>query len=148
MRRVMTLLAFLAFLPATASAMSFGGSDDAGELFEDGKEAAMDGDFDTAIDKLKDVVDEEPKNADAWNLLGYSYRNSGEMDLAWDAYERALAIDPEHKGAHAYLGEWYLKQGDLDSAKAQLAKLEMLCPSGCEEREALEDSLAETGSGS
>lgn len=145
MKKTFAAIALAAFLPATALAM--GSSDNSSSntakkaSYDDGYEQAMDGQFSKAIETLKSVVSDDPDNADAWNMLGFSYRNIGDADNAWDAYERALAINPEHKGAHEYVGEWYLLQGDLASAQAQLAKLEALCPSGCDERDALAESI-------
>ncbi|WP_227421717.1 tetratricopeptide repeat protein [Pacificispira spongiicola] len=141
MRKSFAAAALALFLPMAAHAMGFG--NDTGEnTYDMGYQKAMDGDFDGAVMVLQAVVSEDPKNADAWNMLGYSYRNQGKADEAWDAYERALALDPEHKGAHEYIGEWYLMQGDVASAKAQLEKLHTLCPSGCVEVETLEASIA------
>ena len=143
---VYVLAVGLMALPMAGEAMSFGSNapeSTAGPTYEEGRELALSGNFRMAIDKLQMVLDAEPKNADAWNMLGFSYRNEGKMDEAWDAYERALALDPNHKGAHEYLGEWYLMLGDLASAKAQQAKLEALCPSGCIELETLAKKVAD-----
>lgn len=145
MKKTFAAIALAAFLPASALAM--GSSDNSSSnsakkaSYDDGYEQAMDGQYSKAVETLKSVVSDDPDNADAWNMLGFSYRNMGDADNAWDAYERALAINPEHKGAHEYVGEWYLMQGDLASAKAQLQKLEALCPSGCEEYETLAASV-------
>ncbi len=141
MKKTFAAVLLAAFIPASALAMGFGSSSD-DATYEMGFEKAMAGDYEDAIDVLKQVVKETPDNADAWNMLGFSYRNSGDSDNAWDAYERALAIDPNHKGAHEYIGEWYLMQGDVASAKAQLEKLQTLCPSGCEEAETLTSSIS------
>lgn len=151
MRRYLSIFSLLVpvlIFPLAGKAMSFGSSsdDEALPTYEEARELAMSGDYDDAIDKLLLVVDAEPAHADAWNMLGFSYRNKGDLDAAWDAYEQALSIDPNHKGAHEYLGEWYLMQGDLASAKAQLAKLRTLCPSSCVELETLSGKIAEAGS--
>lgn len=127
--------------PAAAVGMGFGGDSDDAATYKMGYEKAMDGEYSEAIEVLKKVVKESPDNADAWNMLGFSYRNIGDADNAWDAYERTLAIEPNHKGAHEYIGEWYLMQGDIASAKAQLDKLAALCPDGCEEYDTLAASI-------
>ena len=62
------------------------------------------GDFDDAIDLLRKVVKKQPDNADAHNLLGFSYRKLGKFDPARKHYARALKLDPAHKGALEYLG--------------------------------------------
>ena len=131
--------------PSTV-AWSFGSGSSQKPSFEEGRDLALEGKYEAAIGKLQRVVEDDSQNADAWNMLGFSYRNTGEFDLAWDAYERALAIDPAHKGAHEYVGEWYLMQGDIASAKRQLKKLEALCPSECEERSTLASKVAAASS--
>lgn len=150
MKKTLAAAALALFLPVSALAM--GSSDDTPSAskasYEEGYEKAMAGEFSAAIDILKDVVSDDPKNADAWNMLGYSYRNIKDVNNAWDAYERALAIAPDHKGAHEYLGEWYLMQGDKASANAQLDKLKALCPSGCTEVDTLEASIKKAESNS
>lgn len=95
-----------------------------------------------AIRMLEPVVAEQPRNVDALNYLGYSHRQLGEYDEALGYYRKALAIDADHRGANEYLGQLYLQTGDLKAARAQLAKLRRICPSGCEERDSLQAAIA------
>ena len=90
-------------------------------------------DYWSAISRLNDVVTADPRIADAYNLLGFSYRKIKNFDLAERNYQRALRLDPEHKGALEYMGELYLETGRRTQAEALLALLEQLCPDGCEE---------------
>src|SRR6185437_3803986 len=76
--------------------------------------------YDKAIPLLKQVVANDPNNADANNYLGYSYRELGKLNEALKFYEQALKIDPTHKGANEYLGELYLMKGDLKKAEERL----------------------------
>lgn len=99
-------------------------------------------DYSGAIILLKKVVAAEPDCADAFNYLGYSYRNLNDLGNALTAYRRALAIDPNHKGANQYLGELYVRLGDLALAEKQLAKLDRLCSFGCAEYEELKRKIA------
>ena len=98
--------------------------------------------FSRALPILQEIVRAEPGNADAWNLLAFSQRNLGDVAAARENYDRALALDPNHKGALEYLGELFLTLNDIEAAQANLAKLAALCPSGCEEREELEQAIA------
>jgi predicted Zn-dependent protease len=100
-------------------------------------------DFAAAIPLLRDVVSKEPRNTDALNYLGFSYRETGDLKNAMTYYQRALAINPNHKGANEYLGELYVRLGDLHKAEAQLAKLDRLCAFGCAEYEELKRKVAE-----
>lgn len=99
-------------------------------------------DYASAILLLRSVVAQQPRNADALNYLGFSYRESGDLENAMEAYRRALAVDPNHKRANEYLGELYVRLGDLPKAEAQLAKLDRLCSFGCAEYEELKRKIA------
>jgi tetratricopeptide (TPR) repeat protein len=96
-----------------------------------------------AIMLLKEQTAKDPRNADAYNLLGFSQRNSGDMPSALISYEKALTLNPKHKGAHEYLGETYLKLNDLPKAQAEQASLQRLCPQGCEELDDLNEAIAD-----
>lgn len=86
-----------------------------------------------AIADLKLIVAASPGNADAFNLLGYSYRNAGSYQLAGRAYAKALKLDPKHTGALEYQGVLFIKLGQLDKAKANLEKIKGICGTSCEE---------------
>ena len=95
-----------------------------------------------ALRMLDNVVKAEPRNADAWNYIGFSQRKLEQYDKALAAYNKALAIDPKHRGAREYLGELYLMTGDLAKAEAQLRKLDSICTFGCEEYDDLKAAIA------
>ena len=86
-----------------------------------------------AIGTLRLVLEAEPNNADANNLMGYSLRKSGKMQRAEGFYLKALKLSPKHKGANEYLGELYVETGNLAKAKARLEALQAICGTGCEE---------------
>src|SRR5262245_34949997 len=73
-----------------------------------GKRAIEARDWNTAIKSLTAAVQSEPRNAEVHNLLGFAYRNSGQLDPALKHYQRALQLNPRHLGAHEYIGEAYL----------------------------------------
>ena len=86
-----------------------------------------------AIAKLTLIVKASPKSADAYNLLGFSYRNAGDLKSAGAAYARALKLDPKHTGALEYQGILFVKQGQTDKAKANLALIKTISGAGSEE---------------
>lgn len=92
---------------------------------------------------LEKVVAKEPNNADAHNLLGFSYRWMDRMDESFASYGKALAIEPNHRGAHEYVGMAYLKVGKPEKAEEHLAKLQQICGANCEETRDLAAKLAE-----
>ena len=99
------------------------------------------GDYQRALASLQKVVQADPRNADAWNYIGFSQRNLQHYDESLAAYQKALAINPNHRGANEYLGELYLKTGNLEKAREQLSKLQSLCPGGCEEYDDLKKAV-------
>ena len=101
-------------------------------------------DFKTAISELSKIAD-TTQHADVYNLLGFSYRKSGDLKTGGTFYAKALDFDPNHKGALEYQGEMFMELGQPDKAKVNLAKLVTLCPTGCEEREDLEKAIAAGG---
>ena len=82
-----------------------------------------------AIAELRLAVRDEPKNADAHNLLGYSYRKQAKPDLpkSFEHYNIALKLDPMHKGTHHYIGVAYLMDKKPAEADKHLALLEKAC---------------------
>ena len=87
--------------------------------FAVGKKAIAAKNWTLAADSFKKVVADNPKNADGYNLLGYSSRWLGKYDEAFAAYDKALALDPKHKGALEYSGMAYLKINQKEKAEAQ-----------------------------
>lgn len=98
-------------------------------------------DYRGAVRLLMRELAESPRNADAFNLLGYSHRKLGDLDLALEFYLKALAINPEHRGAHEYIGETYLEKHDLANAKAHLARLDDICWLPCAQYTDLKEAI-------
>jgi tetratricopeptide (TPR) repeat protein len=98
-------------------------------------------DFKGAIADLTPILATH-QHADVYNLMGFSLRKSGDVKQAATYYAKALDFDPNHKSALEYQGEMFVEAGQVDKAKANLAKLVLLCPAGCEEREDLEKAIA------
>lgn len=99
----------------------------------------------SAIAELRLAVRDEPKNADAHNLLGYSYRKQAKPDLpkSFEHYNIALKIDPMHKGTHHYIGVAYLMDKKPADADKHLALLEKACGNrSCPEYQDLAKTIA------
>ena len=94
-----------------------------------------------AIAELKPII-AKVDNADAYNLYAFSLRNTGDYKQAFTFYGKALDFDTNHKGAREYLGELYVMTDNMPKANEQLAILEKLCPSGCEELDDLRKAIA------
>ena len=109
--------------------------------FLNGREATKDGNYRLAIKYLLKAVGKDRKNADAYNLLGYSNRKLGFNDKAFGYYKIALELDPRHRGAHEYIGELYLKKNEIEKAKEHLKHLDSICFFGCEEYDELKEAI-------
>ena len=97
-------------------------------------------DYAAALADLRDIV-EDIKQADVYNLLGFTLRKTGDFKTSLTYYTKALELEPDHKAAREYLGELYVETGNMEKAKEQLAVLNRLCPGGCEEREDLQKAI-------
>jgi len=97
--------------------------------------------YKSALRQLKKVTAQEPRNADAWSLRGYSERKLGKQKKAAKAYSRALEINPVHKGALSYQGELFLQQNDREKAMINRKRLAGLCPDGCTQLDDLDKAL-------
>lgn len=98
-----------------------------------------------AIDELSVAVREDPLNADAHNLLGYSYRKQASLSLdkAFEHYNTAIQLNPSHIGAHEYIGKAYLLVKKPAEAEKHLLQLRALCGNaGCAEHAELTKAVA------
>ena len=111
--------------------------------FAAGKKAVDAKDWPIAAAAFERAVKRDPKSADAYNMLGYSYRWQNRMDDSFAAYNKALSLDPKHKGAHEYIGVAYLKAKQPEKAKEHLGQLETICGKNCEEYKDLAKAIAE-----
>lgn len=143
----LTLCVFTALssAPVWAAGSDDGSSNTASAVtYDQAKAAVYAGKFAEAREMLVAITRAEPRNADAWNLLGYSSRKTGDLKAAGKAYTKALKLNPAHLGALEYQGEMYLQLGDIEKAKANLATLSSLCGT-CEEMRDLEKALKAAG---
>lgn len=108
-------------------------------LFEAGRYA-------DAVEMLLVAEKSAPSSAEIQNLLGFANRKAGNFAEARLRYDRALTLDPEHRGALEYRGELFLETGDPEAARADLATLERICGTGCEEYRELAEKIAAAGS--
>jgi tetratricopeptide (TPR) repeat protein len=113
----------------------------AGSDYTAGKKAVEAKDWKGAIERLNKALLQDDRNPDIQNLLGYAYRNAGQLDSAFKHYQRALELNPRHRGAREYLGEAYLLANDVHKAQEQLAALRQICLLPCEEYEDLEKAI-------
>lgn len=79
------------------------------------------GDVDAAIEKMKQVIEKDPENADALNYLGYTYADQNiHLEKAESLIRRALALEPESGHILDSMGWVYYRQGDYQKARKYL----------------------------
>ena len=117
------------------------GSSEAEGGYGEAKARIAAGDFAGAVAILGPMTVDQPENADAFNLLGFSNRKMGNLEAAAVAYKTALTINPSHLGALEYQGEMFVEMGELAMAQANLDKLQSLC-GACEQAQDLKKALA------
>ena len=144
---ILTLAAaLLSFFAIVATPVLAAGTDDGSsatatqDRYLEAKALVDTENFPAALPILVALTAEEPQNADAWNLLGYTQRKLGNYDEAGAAYETALSLNPDHLGALEYQGELFVETGKPDLARANLERLKTLC-GDCEEAEDLAKAL-------
>lgn len=96
-------------------------------LYSDGVKALDAKDYKVAARKFRDVLEEQPHNADALSYLGYASRKLGKQKDSLRYYMKALKEQPNHPGANSYLGELYLEMNDVPKAEERLAVLKACC---------------------
>jgi len=140
------LIAFIMSFVLVSAVMAAGSSSSTASPksvnYENGKKAVKSANYEEAIKLFTRVVVDKPKNADAWNYLGFSNRKLKKFDQAMNAYQKALTINPEHLGANEYLGELYLQTDKLAKARERLKVLDGACFFGCEEYDDLKAAIA------
>jgi tetratricopeptide (TPR) repeat protein len=109
-------------------------------IYQAGRQLAMDGYYDDAINTLNYVANAQDKRV--LNYLGYSYRKSGHIDVGLTYYKQALAIDPDYTLVREYLGEALIQMGDISGAKGQLLEIKNRCKGACPEYAELAEQLA------
>jgi len=146
MRQILTILAIgITALSGVAHAAGSSDAPKAKDLTEmvEARKLVKAERYEEAMPLLDKVISQQPKNADALNLLAYSQRKFDDLEASLANYKKALAIDPSHKDAHEYIGELYLRMGDLASSEKHLKLLESICSFGCEQLDELKAAIAE-----
>jgi tetratricopeptide (TPR) repeat protein len=70
---------------------------------------------------IMSILEKEPKNAHAWNFLGYSVLMRGnEMERAYSYIQKAFAINPDDGYIRDSLGWYFFKKGDVTRALSEL----------------------------
>ena len=87
------------------------------------------GNHDQSIDIMLSIVKLDPKDAHAWNFIGYSLIERGEeMDKAYEYINKAIELQPEDGYIRDSLGWYYYKIGKVEKSLAELKKAVKVVP--------------------
>ncbi len=77
--------------------------------------------FEESVRLIKSIIEIEPKNAHAWNFLGYSLLNRGiETEKAFEYIQKAHVMNPQDGYIRDSLGWYYYKKGQMKKALGHL----------------------------
>lgn len=107
-------------------------------LYDQGVKATGAGDFQDALKLFQLALQEDPNNADIFNMLAHTQRKLGMLDEALSNYKKALELRPKFPEAREYLGETY-----IDAAMDQAETLKSYGSDGQEQLEDLSKEFKE-----
>ena len=90
------------------------------------------GDYEYALEETTRYVQEYPQSFKGWNLLGWSYAKTDELEKAKECFDKSLAINPQWDNAHVGKGAVYRKLGDTDNARKSYLNAIRILPDNAE----------------
>jgi Flp pilus assembly protein TadD len=75
------------------------------------------GDYDAAIARLKEILEEDPQHFDAQLALGMAHYRKGDYDAAIAEGRKAEQLRPNEQLVHTNLSLFYMKAGDKKTAE-------------------------------
>jgi tetratricopeptide (TPR) repeat protein len=93
------------------------------ELLAVGKQHFDNKQYQEAEDYLRRVIEQNPRYADVFNMMGVIAHVEGKFGSAIDAFEKALEINPRYTEAVLNLAVLYNDLGQYDKAKALYVQL-------------------------
>ena len=97
-------------------------------LFQKAEELVGKKKYDQAVDLLKQIVETDKNDFQAWTALGTIYYAEQKLDAAADAYLKAIEVHPGSPRAHLNLGRVRSSQKKFEEAVEPLTKAVELQP--------------------
>lgn len=136
----------LTLLAAVSASAGFGATQDhdprAAALIDEGRAQLEEGNAQGAIDAFEAALAVDPGMSAVFLELARAARIEGLQGKAIHYYREALERDPRNFAAIAGEGEAMVEKGAVEKARRNLAQLESLCGSSCEETQALAGKIA------
>jgi len=103
------------------------------ELMRQGESLLATGKFAEADDALETALAVDPRNRAAFVVMARVAQKQKLFGQAIRFTNKALALEPRDRDALAVQGEAMVELGAVPRARANLEKLQKLCPSGCQQ---------------
>lgn len=100
-----------------------------------------------AVPVATDLVDRQPNNPDARNILGLAFRESGNREEAIKQFIESIRCNPNLAEAHFNIAQTYSELGDTTRAIEQFKEALRLDPNDAEARSRLETETRKLGPG-
>ncbi|MDB5335027.1 MAG: hypothetical protein JWN70_646 [Planctomycetaceae bacterium] len=101
--------------------------------------------LDQAAQLYRQILQAEPKQADAWHLLGVASSQAGRHEVAADCINRAIALNPKAAAFYGNLGNVYTSLGKIEDAVNAYQQALQLKPDFVEARLNLGIALKDQG---
>ncbi len=75
-----------------------------------------------AIEKMRSVVDEDPRNGSAWAYLSEWYEQQGDVEESLDCAKKLLEAAPDSPASWGYVASGLLNKGQREEARRHLRK--------------------------
>jgi tetratricopeptide (TPR) repeat protein len=75
---------------------------------------------DKAIAEVQKLIDSNPKDAKAYNMLAELYQKIGNKEKALETYNKILEIDPDNPYVHLSLADYYRNNGNKEKSQQEL----------------------------
>ncbi len=75
-----------------------------------------------AIDELKKLITNDPKDAQLYGMLAEIYQSMGNKEKALETYDMILKIDPDNPYIHLSLADFYRSNGEKEKSVDELKK--------------------------
>ena len=111
-------------------------------LLQEGRAAQAAGNIEGANDALESALAVDPRNREAFVLLAEIARARNLPGKAIRLYREALLLEPNDLAALRGQGEAMVAKGAMEKAKANLAKIKTICPTGCNDANVLAAAIA------